>query len=184
MFWSKLCKSTWNCAWNLTFAVFISPIVWNMCENLPYESVYFKELHNEQECYWATINRAGAAVVSTITSLHNLTSAWPVMLLANQCLPYRNQLLARIMSLLKSILGKGKFLSTSIDYVKVKENCAYQHFAFLKWYEVPNKFALKFYIMYLFCFACLVLNIQRGDVTENVSQMILKFLTFNIVKYI
>ena len=28
-----------------------SPIVWNMCENLHYESVYFKELHNEQEYY-------------------------------------------------------------------------------------------------------------------------------------
>ena len=69
MFWSKLCKSTWNCAWNLVFPVFISPIVWNMCENLPYESVYFKELHNEQECYWPTIYRAGAAVVSTITRL-------------------------------------------------------------------------------------------------------------------
>ena len=39
-----------------------------MCENLPYESVYFKELHNEQECYWPTIYRARAAVVSTITS--------------------------------------------------------------------------------------------------------------------
>ena len=26
--------------------VFISLIVWNMCENLRYESVYFKELHN------------------------------------------------------------------------------------------------------------------------------------------
>ena len=68
MFWSKLCKSTWNCAWNLAFPVFISPIVWNMCENLHYESVYFKELHNEQEYYWPTIYRAGAAVVSTITS--------------------------------------------------------------------------------------------------------------------
>ena len=32
-----------------------------MCENLPYESVYFKELHNEQECYWPTIYRAGAS---------------------------------------------------------------------------------------------------------------------------
>ena len=53
----------------LRFPVFISPIVWNMCENLPYESVYFKELHNEQECYWPTIYRAGAAVVSTITSI-------------------------------------------------------------------------------------------------------------------
>ena len=42
-----------------------------MCENLPYESVYFKELHNEQECYWPTIYRAGAAVVSTITSYLN-----------------------------------------------------------------------------------------------------------------
>ena len=30
----KLCKSNWNCAWNLAFPVFISPIVWNMCENL------------------------------------------------------------------------------------------------------------------------------------------------------
>ena len=26
-------------------------IVWSMCENLPYESVYFKELHNQQEYY-------------------------------------------------------------------------------------------------------------------------------------
>ena len=114
MFWSKLCKLTWNCAWNLAFSVFISPIVWNMCENLPYELVYFKELHNEQECYWARINRAGAAVVTTITSLDNLTSAWCVILLANQHLPYRNQLLVRIMSLLKSILGEGKFLSMSM----------------------------------------------------------------------
>ena len=68
MFWLKLCKSTWNCAWNLAFPVFISPIVWNMCENLHYESVYFKELHNEQEYYWPTIYRVGAAVVTTITS--------------------------------------------------------------------------------------------------------------------
>ena len=40
-----------------------------MCENLPYESVYFKELHNEQEYYWPSIYRAGEAVVSTITSI-------------------------------------------------------------------------------------------------------------------
>ena len=33
------------------FPVFISPIVWNMCEHLHYESVYFKELHKEQEYY-------------------------------------------------------------------------------------------------------------------------------------
>ena len=33
------------------FPVFISPIVWNMCEHVHYESVYFKELHKEQEYY-------------------------------------------------------------------------------------------------------------------------------------
>ena len=48
---------------------FISPVVWNMCENLHCDSVYFKELHNEQEYYWLTVYRTGEAVVSTITSL-------------------------------------------------------------------------------------------------------------------
>ena len=43
-------------------------IVLNTCENLHYESVYFKELHNEQEYYWPTIYRAGVAFGSTITS--------------------------------------------------------------------------------------------------------------------
>ena len=36
-----------------------------MSENLHYESLCFKELHNDQEY---TIYRAGAAVISTITS--------------------------------------------------------------------------------------------------------------------
>ena len=40
-----------------------------VCENLHYESVYFKELHNQQEYYWPTIYRTGAAVVSAITSV-------------------------------------------------------------------------------------------------------------------
>ena len=53
----------------LRFLLFISPIVWNMCENLHYESVYFKELHNEQEYYGQTIYIAGVAVVSAITSI-------------------------------------------------------------------------------------------------------------------
>ena len=48
------------------FPVFISPILWNMCEYLHYESVYFKD---EQEYYQPTIYGAGAAVVSTITSI-------------------------------------------------------------------------------------------------------------------
>ena len=42
-----------------------------MCENLSYESVYFKELHNQQEYYWPTIYKTEAAVVSTITSNNN-----------------------------------------------------------------------------------------------------------------
>ena len=42
----------------------IRPIVWNMCENLHCGSVYFKGLHNDQEYYWPTISRAGAAVAS------------------------------------------------------------------------------------------------------------------------
>ena len=46
-----MCKLNRNCACNLVFPVFISPIVWNTCEHLHYESVYFKELHKEQEYY-------------------------------------------------------------------------------------------------------------------------------------
>ena len=33
------------------FPVFISPIVWNMCEHFHYISVYFKELPKEQKYY-------------------------------------------------------------------------------------------------------------------------------------
>ena len=65
--YSRNWESNWMSPCNLAF-VFISPIVWNMCENLRYESVYFEELHNDQEYYWPTIYRAGKAVVSTITS--------------------------------------------------------------------------------------------------------------------
>ena len=61
MVWKKLCKSNWKCAWNLAFPVFISPIVWNMCENR-YISKRYTATKN-------TIDRiAGAAVVSIITS--------------------------------------------------------------------------------------------------------------------
>ena len=45
-----------------------------MCENLRYESVYFKELHNQQKYYWPTIYKTGAAVVSTITSYNTIKS--------------------------------------------------------------------------------------------------------------
>ena len=51
-------------------------------EHLHYESVYFKELHNEQEYYWPRIYGARAAVAPTITSgkwLHNLWPNWKGM---------------------------------------------------------------------------------------------------------
>ena len=76
MVWKKLCKSNWNCAWNLALPVFISPIVWNMCENLHYESIYFKELHRDEEYYWPRIYKAGVAVVSIITSDTNSICLW------------------------------------------------------------------------------------------------------------
>ena len=59
LFLSKISKSNRISAWNLaSVTVFISPIVWNMCENLHYESVYFKEQRNDQEYYLPTIYRA------------------------------------------------------------------------------------------------------------------------------
>ena len=48
------------------------PIVWNMCGNLQYESVYFKELHKDQD----TIDRQhreGAAVVSRLLVANEAT---------------------------------------------------------------------------------------------------------------
>ena len=47
------------------FPVFISPIVWNMCENLHYEEVYSKILLTDNI-------QTGAAVVSTITRPYQL----------------------------------------------------------------------------------------------------------------
>lgn len=74
IFLAKLCKSNWINAWNLAFPVFNSSIVWNMFENLHYESVYLKEPNNDQEYYWPRIYKAGTAVlVSTITSTTTIT---------------------------------------------------------------------------------------------------------------
>ena len=47
-------KSNRNCSWNLLYGI--------ICVNIfIMKSVYFKELHNEQEYYSSTIYRAGAA---------------------------------------------------------------------------------------------------------------------------
>ena len=71
MFWSKLCKSTWNCAWSLAFPVFISPIncmeyVW---KSSLWIGIFQRATQRARMRYWPTIYRAGAAVVLTITSL-------------------------------------------------------------------------------------------------------------------
>ena len=47
----------------------LSHLLYEICVNIfIMKSVYFKELHNEQEYHCPTIYGAGAAVVSTITS--------------------------------------------------------------------------------------------------------------------
>ena len=72
MFWSKLmCKSNWISA----FPVFISPVVWNMCENLHFESVYFKQLHNDQEYYWPTIYIARESVMAARREVNRIVPA-------------------------------------------------------------------------------------------------------------
>ena len=84
MFWSKLsklCKSNWNWAWNLAFPVFAPPhLLYGICVKIftIMNRVYFKELRNEQKYYWPTIHRAraGAAVVSTITSINIVTDSF------------------------------------------------------------------------------------------------------------
>ena len=76
-------------------------------------------------------------------NLHNLTSAWPVMLLANQRLPGGNQILVGIMSLSpKSIVGK--FLSTctpdgrQMALPKIKFKC------FFLWWSTAGWSCLTF----------------------------------------
>ena len=71
-------------------------------------------------------------------NLHNLTSAWPVMLLANQRLRHGNQILAGIMSLSKSILGKRKFLST---FLKKNLNVVF----FFWWWNTASWSCRNFY---------------------------------------
>ena len=53
------------------FPVFISPIVWNMCEHLHDESVYFKELHKEQEYYLQSLQSGGSCSVNYYYVLRN-----------------------------------------------------------------------------------------------------------------
>ena len=102
-------------------------------------------------CFFAPLARGGKnnAWYIHLTShqplpnFHNLTSAWPVMLLANQRLPDGNQILVGIMSLSpKSIVGK--FLSTctpdgrQMALPKIKFKC------FFLWWSTAGWSCLTF----------------------------------------
>ena len=92
--WSSLTHITWDQALLLLLLLFASFLLWREREK---NNAWYIHLTSHQPP----------------PNLHNLTSAWPVMLLANQRLPDGNQILVGIMSLSpKSILGKRKFLST------------------------------------------------------------------------
>ena len=72
MFWSKLNKSNWNCAWNLAAFLYLSHLLYGIiCVKIFIMNRYISKSYtiNEQEYYWPTILRAGAAVVSTTTSV-------------------------------------------------------------------------------------------------------------------
>ena len=104
-----------------------------------YYYYYFLFIYLFIFCFFASLTREGKKNTWYIhltshqppPNLHNLTSAWPVMLLANQRLPNGNQIFVGIMSLSpKSILGKRKFLSTCRwCFLKKKFKCFF--FAFI-----------------------------------------------------
>ena len=114
--WWTISK-TISCAKWVSWSVLIAyyPITWDQALFLVCFVFFFLLL-----CFFGSRGKKSNAWYIYLTSsqpplnLHNLTSTWPVMLLANKRLPYGNQILARMMSLLKSILGKRKFLSTSM----------------------------------------------------------------------
>ena len=115
--------------------VLISCISFNIYWPKKYQTQNFRIFHNLRSgviSFFACVAREGKnnAWYIYLTSsqpppnLHNLTFAWPVMFLANKRLPYGNQILARIMSLLKSVLGENNFLNTSVfrwRFVKKKK---------------------------------------------------------------
>ena len=74
MLWSKLCKSAWispeSMHGTLRF-LFLSHILYGICIKIfNYESVYFKELRNDQEYFWPTkVIQGGSALALTTSSL-------------------------------------------------------------------------------------------------------------------
>ena len=89
---SKLCKSNRNCAWNLAFTVFFgSPIVWNMCENLPYES----DAYISKWCMVVVAAAAAAVVAAVVVDLFVGLLVYPIF----------------IVFLKRWILKAGKFVS-------------------------------------------------------------------------
>ena len=93
---SKLCKSNRNCAWNLAFPVFFgSPIVWNMCENLPYES----DAYISKWCM-VVVAAAAAVVAAVVVDLFVGLLVYPIF----------------IVFLKRWILKAGKFVSAFLRF--------------------------------------------------------------------
>ena len=80
MFWSKLCKSTETVHGTLRFR-YLSHLLFGICVKSSLWIGIFQRaewVHNVQECYWPTIYRAGAAVVSTIISCKSFSCVFRI----------------------------------------------------------------------------------------------------------
>ena len=78
MFWSKLCKSTETVHGTLRFLfTYCLEYVW---KSSLWIGIFQRAewVHNVQECYWPTIYRAGAAVVSTIISCKSFSCVFRI----------------------------------------------------------------------------------------------------------
>ena len=134
MFWSKLFKSNWSCAWNLGFPVFISPIVWNMCENLHYESVYCKELLRDQEYCWPT--RAGGAAARS-PALHVCVN--PPLTQASPAPVSQGRLQPHIWTTAVLVIHKGKIIFFHQELIHWMAACLNTITVSWFWHLIPIK---------------------------------------------
>ena len=128
------------------FLEFISPIVWNMCEHLLYESVYFKELPNEQEYYWPSRYRPGAAVVSTITSFINCYGSYASKYLCDWLLRNKKELIQIIF-----LWWKQKLFSTTVEkwhLLSTNSRCTECNKSGEKTYPYNRSESLKYIVSY------------------------------------
>ena len=119
--------------------------MWNMCENLYYESVYFKELHNDQEYYSPTIYRAGAAEVSLVIMIIRLWSKWLGFKASQFCLSIslKLDLLSLVLHLI--LLKEPIFASADIYDLWMIITCSKADIALCKGIRIPE--SAKFFLV-------------------------------------